>query len=386
MRSITGAALALGLLAVPAVGPASAQDASATELFPGETIRNGAGFPAIAWYQAGEADKPLLVFVPGAHHTARVFYGGHEGASPDDFLASAIAERGYPMLALSYPIDTAESGLTTDHPDFMIRDWGRQTAEIAAGVVAEEGLAPEAVVVAWSMGGKVAQSVHAAFAETDVTLRGFISLAATPALPGMIAITREYPMLPSGYADRRKNFDGWYGQVASNGEAQGRAIVPEDVFKAHYQGDIPINLQGYGQQFRDGAYVMDVLATQEDARPFQFGEFPLVGAIIPNGRGDRRHALVDEAAWALYNANTIFKRYLTGNDVDVKTLDDASWEGLVALTRGIDERLSRPVEGNHFFFMGAEGAEATAKAIDSLVEEFAAVKSDLSQLLGVEIR
>ncbi len=356
-------------------------------LLPGETIEQGAGFPAIAWFQAGDADKPLLVFVPGAHHTSRVFYGGHDGSVPEDFVATHAAELGYPVLALSYPIATATPAITTDHPEFMMRDWGRQTTAIAERFVEANDLSGDVVVVAWSMGGNIVQAVHEAMGESDLDLEGYVSLSATPPIPGLIwHEPLQYPMLEeSGYTDRRNRFDGWYGQVADNGAAQDRPIVSEEVFKTVYQGDIPINLQGYGQQYRDGAFVTDFLATQADGKPFDFQAFPLVGAVVPNGRGDGRHAMVDQASWAIYNANTIYKRYIGGSDIDVNALSDEAWTGLLDLTRGIDDRLSTYVDGNHFFFMGKAGASATAEAIDTLVAEFAAVKSDVGGFLGTEI-
>ena len=352
-------------------GPLAAQDSASTNemsaaaeragLYPGESVEEAAGFPAITHFTAGEPDRPLVVFVPGAHHAARVAYGGHEGARKEDFLAHHLAERGYNVLAVSYPIGLEEGGLPTDHPGFTIRDWGAQVVELAQRTLEERELDGPVIVLGWSMGGKSAQPVFAAAQERGLDLDLFVSLAATPPLPGLIALTREYPMLESGYADRRGDFDRWHAQVAAGGEAQGREIVPEDVFKTQYQGDIPINLQGYGQRYRDGAFVMDPMADMEDAQPFAFDSYPLIAAIVPNGRADARHALTDRAAWGLYNANTLFNRHMA--DVDVDALSDEEWAALTALSDGLDDRLTRRVDGNHFFFMGEVGAEATAEAV-----------------------
>ena len=355
------------------------------QVFPGEKIQEAAGFPAITRFFAGDPERPLIVFVPGAHHTARVAYGGHEGARAEDFLAHWLNKKGYNFLAISYPIDTAEGGIETDHPDFMIRDWGRQAALLAKAAVAEHGLSGEVIVAAWSMGGKIVQSVWEAMRAEGVNMSFYISVTATPPLPGLIVLSRELPMLESGYADRRKDFARWYGQVAANGKAMGREIVSKEIFMAHYQGDIPVNLQGYGQQYRDGAYVMDHLASQADAKPFAYGDFPLVAMLVPNGRGDRRHALTDQAAWSVYNANTLFKRWLSGNKIDVKTLSDEKWTGLLKLSRSLDDRLSVYVEGNHFFFVGEDGARRTADAIAELETRVAAVKAEASALLGVAV-
>jgi pimeloyl-ACP methyl ester carboxylesterase len=358
----------------------------AANLYKGEQIQDAAGFPAITYFVKGDENAPLIVFIPGAHHMARVSYGGHEGYRPEDFLAHWLTSKGYNFLAVSYPIDIARGGMETNHPDFMIRDWGAQAAALARKTIDENGLGERIIVLGWSMGGKCAQSINEAARNEKLNLDFYISLAATPAIPGMIAITREYPMLESGYADRRKNFDGWWKQVASNNKKQGREIVSEEIFKNEYQGDIPINLQGYGQQYKDGAYVMDPLAAQADAKPFNFEDFPLVAMIIPDGRADRRHALVDKAVWSMYNANTIYKRYLSGNKVQVNDLSDAKWQSLLFVTRSVDERLYQTIDGNHFFFVGEPGARATADAVELLEDRVHGLKEELSVILGVEIK
>jgi hypothetical protein len=355
------------------------------DLYTGEKIEKGAGFPAITYFAKGAEGAPLVVFIPGAHHMARVAYGGHKGARKEDFLAHWLNRKGYHFLAVSYPINIDKGGLETNHPDFMIRDWGAQAAALARKKIDQHGLGNRMIVLGWSMAGKVAQSVHEAASKANLQLDFYVSLAATPAIPGMIALTREYPMLKSGYADRRKNFKGWWKQVAVNNKRNGREIVPEEIFGNEYQGDIPINLQGYGQQFRNSAFTMDPMAVQADAKPFAFADFPLVAMIIPDGRGDRRHALVDQAAWTMYNANTVFKRYLSANKVNVKDLSDAQWHGLLHLTRTIDDRLSYTVNGNHFFFVGENGARATADAVELLEDRVHALKAEVSAILNVKI-
>ncbi len=380
MLNFKGAA-AICLATLASSLPASAEN----HLFPGEKIETAAGFPAITRFIAGDADKPLVVFIPGAHHSARVSYGGHDGARDEDFLAHWLNQEGYNFLAISYPIDLADGGIETAHPDFMIRDWGRQTAELARQYTDAQGLSGEVIVMAWSMGGKIVQSVHAAMKEQDLDLEFYTSVTATAPLPGLIALTRELPMLETGLADRRGNFAGWFKQVAANSEAEGHEIVSEEIFQSQYQGDIPVNIQGYSQQYRDGAYVIDQLAYQADAQPFAFKDFPLVAMIIPNGRGDRRHALTDEAIWTMYNANTVYNSWLSANKIDVNELDDASWEGLVELTRSLDDRLSETIDGNHFFFIGETGAKATAAALAALDSKVAGVKKEASEFLGTTI-
>lgn len=364
---------------------AIAQENTGT-LFEGEMIEEAEGFPAIYKFIAGDKTKPLLVFVPGAHHTARVFYGGHQGSKAENFVSHWVNAKGYNFLALSYPIATSDPAIGSNHPQFMIRDWGKQVAALTKKTIEQYELENRVIVVAWSMGGKIVQSVYEAMQSNGVNLDFYTALTATPPIPGMIAVSREYPMLESGYADRRKNFAGWFKQVAAQGEREGQEIVPESVYMSQYVGDITINQQGYGQQYRDGQYVMDHMASQQDSQAFNFANFPLVGIIAPDGRGDKRHAIVDQASWTIYNANTIYKRYIAGNKVDVNKLTDADWKGVLDLTRNIGSSLFTSVDGNHFFFMGESGARATADAIEQLENKVQMVKKDLASLLGVEIK
>lgn len=368
-----------------AVAAVAQEDAtpSASGLYPGEAVIDTGDFPALIRFVEGrDGTGDLAVFVPGAHHAARVAYGGHEGSREEDFLAAHLAEAGYDVLAVSYPIDLAEGGLDETYPEFTNRDWGRLVARATARTRTEHGLDGDVIVMGWSMGGRSAQSVHEAMASEGIDLDLFVSLAATPALPGMIALTRELPILESGYADRRKDFDGWWQQVAAMSEAEGHEIVPEDVFKTQYQGDIPVTIQGYGQVYRDGEAVLDPSFVTEDAQPFAYDAFPLVGMVIPNGVADPRHALVDRAAWTLYNANTLYKRLL--GDVDLAALDEGQWQELRRISDELPERMARRVEGNHFFFMGSDGAAATAEAVAELHAAANDLREDIASTTGPE--
>ncbi|MEP7247868.1 MAG: hypothetical protein ABI885_29855 [Gammaproteobacteria bacterium] len=50
--------------------------------------------------------------------------------------------------------------------------------------------------------------------------------------------------------------------------------------------------------------------------------------------------------------------------------------------KGVVARLSRYVDGSHFFFLGEIGKAATARHIQDLVTEVAAIRRELSTLLA----
>lgn len=55
-------------------------------LYPGEEVITAAAYPALVKFIKGNPNKPLIVFVPGDFHLARISYG-YPGSDPKDFLS-----------------------------------------------------------------------------------------------------------------------------------------------------------------------------------------------------------------------------------------------------------------------------------------------------------
>ncbi|MFV0385462.1 hypothetical protein [Paracoccus sp. (in: a-proteobacteria)] len=359
------------------------QTALADNLWPGEVRKDAAGYPAVAYFQKGETDKPLIVFIPGAHHAARIAYGGHEGARPEDFLAHHLAQKGYNFLALSYPIATTSGMIGDAAPDFTAEIWGKQIAEISRHVIKDNDLSGELVVMAWSMGGKVVQPAYEALNAAGLPVDTFISLAATPGLPGLIAYSREYDMAATGYATRPNAYPGWLRQLAETAQIGGTdTAIPEGIYVTDYVGDIPIALQGYGQVYRDGAYVFDHLAQALDYGAFEFTNYPYVIVLEGNSTLDARHGLLDRSYWTLYNANTVQTRYQGSMKEVPGALPAANWDQLQNLVHGLSDRLTIQVGGNHFFFVGEAGAARTADAVEEAMQRVDALQAELADLLS----
>lgn len=371
-----GKILAAGALAMLAT------TASGQQLYENESIVDLAGFPAVSYFVAGDADQPLIVFVPGAHHAARIAYGGHEGANGEDFLAHWLTEKGYNVLALSYPIETEGGLIAENRPEFTAQDWGRQIAEATAEIVETHGLDGEIYLAAWSMAGKVIQPAHAALAEAGHPLSAAFSFAATPGIPGIIALTQEFDRAESGYADRVSSYDGWFNQILANQEDDDRPIIPEDIFRSEYVGNISINLQGYGEVYgADGDVTIDHMAQAADYGAFAFDDFPLVVTFQVDQRLDARHAINDQSYWTLYNTHTLFSEFAR-RGVSVNDVSEDAWQDAIALALDAGPRLRVDVGGNHFFFVGEDGARATADGIDEAIEKVRAWNAEIDRIVA----
>jgi hypothetical protein len=134
---------ALAFFILIAYGPAShATEALAIErlppsadLYPGEEMLATNGIETLNYFKAGAPDKPLMIFVPGGFHLARVAYG-YPGGNERDFLAFWLGKRGYSFLGASYP--TGNKVYSEVYPEFSIRDWGQQVATVAKHYVGPE--------------------------------------------------------------------------------------------------------------------------------------------------------------------------------------------------------------------------------------------------------
>jgi thioesterase domain-containing protein len=354
------------------------------KLFSGEELVEAAGYPALANFIPGDPGKALVVFIPGAQHTARIAYGGHTDARTEDFLAQWLVAQGYNFLGLSYPIETRNPVMDKTYPDFTARAWGQQAADIAGRIIEQHHLTRRVIVLGWSMGGKIAQPVSEAMRDKQLELDFFVSLAATVPVTNAISMTKDITMTSGGYADRSDMYHGWYRQLQNNAaDNQRPAIIPEDIYLNDYVGHIPINMQAYGLRYRDGSFVRDHWAAMEDARSYDYAGFPLVTMIMPNDVDDRQHALVDQGNWGFFITSKIWHGYIAGNGVDLSALPEERWQALIDLVRNAPHRLSMEIDGNHFFFVGESGARETARELRLLEHKVHGFKWELGNLLGI---
>ena len=354
--------------------------AYADKLYQGEKHFDVGGYPAVERYFPGDPSKPLVVFSTGAHHTARISYGGHEGARAEDFLAYWLNKLGYNFLAVSYPIAT-ESGFMSGPPtpDFTARAWGQLIAEAAKAATLDNKLSGHVVILGWSMSGKVLQPAFKAASEAGLTVDGEISMVATPGIIGLSPETK-LKMTPSGYADRKDMYVRWLGQLKENNRNNGeREIIPEKIYTSEYVGDIPVALEGFGEVYRSGKFEMDSLLQARDYGAFDFANYPLIAMVTDTSPLDAEHALVDRYWWGFYNAETIFNT-IKRSGTDPAKLSGEKLKSVINFTAKMNSELVLPVEGNHFFYVGEQGASKAANAIDTAIKRLAQFKKELGDL------
>jgi hypothetical protein len=153
------------------------------------------GIETLNYFKAGDQDKQLVIYVPGGFHLARVAYGRTRG-NERDLLAYWLGKRGYSFLGALYP--TGNKAYSKVYPEFSIRDWGKQVATVAKHYADQHGLSGEVIVLGWSAGGRIAQSVYEACEAAGLNMSLYVSLAFTPPVPLLLAAPGAISKAPNG--------------------------------------------------------------------------------------------------------------------------------------------------------------------------------------------
>lgn len=352
-------------------------------LFPGEELKE-AILPQLAFWQDGEEDRPTVVFLPGSTHLARIAYG-HPGSNPHDFLAHWLHESGFPFLALSYPSD--HPVFPTHHPDVTVTDWAESSAALTRDILQEKGRRAQIALAGWSMAGHLCAAFAIAARKLGLDLELFVSLAATAPMPRLAPIGPGFESLtPEGFWDGlgatatgRDRRDRFAAGLAVQSHLAGRTILTLEEWEVYYRCNNPVQLLGSAHRLGPDGSRQDILAAIQDLRTFEFAEYPLVGAIVPESSIDARHALTDGAAWSFVNAQWLYHR--TARSGAIPQLPQSRWQRLLRLSKGLSKRMTRRVAGSHFFFVGEPGAKKTAEYIAELHAESRRLEDELAIVL-----
>jgi hypothetical protein len=369
-------------------------DALTAALYPGEKLETILGWPTVYRFFASDDSKPLLVFVPGAAHNARIAYGVHTGGFQGDFLASWLVLKGYPFLALSYPLESAgeKNLMPPTAPGFRIHDWGRQAAETTKRIVNEHNLSGNVILLGWSMGGKILEPFTAAAKDLGLTVKLFISLAATPGIYGLRGTPPPVERTEAGYATYSGILDRMLHSLHEQNLSSANpsvSVIPDDMYLSDYFGHTPIGLTSWGFRYSEhddgeGNFVADEWEAIEDSRADNFGELPFITAIHGFSPLDIRHVVADKATWGLMLTYKLLAD-IGRSDLDLEggyLMMDDNWTKLIGLVHSAPSRMTSCVHGNHFFFLGERGAKETADVIDSQIQYAEDFKAEFTELLG----
>lgn len=370
-----GLALLLAATAQAQGDPASSTIVRGPSLYPGEEIVQAAGYPALVRFEPGPRGARLVVFVTGGGVLARVAYGPPEGR-PADFLSYWLHREGFSVLAVSYPM--ANPAMEGVFPQFSVRDWGAQTAELVDRYVETHGLPPSVVILGWSMAGRVAEPLAAALRARGIRVDLFVAMAATPPLPNLLPALSELRPAATGLARIEGGYLDWLlSLLADQNRRVGRVVIAPERFVVEFTGDFPIRLAASAMRYEDGRFVPNPAGDAEDTGASNYEGFPPLAVMTHGSPLDPHHALVDQSAWGFYIVQTLATRHLFSRIRDFDALQPAEWRRLLSALHGAPERLTVVLPGNHLFFVGEEGARATAVALKELLSRSQEISAEL---------
>lgn len=341
------------------------------------------GIPILVYRRLGRPGEPLVVFLPGAGHLARVAYG-HPGSRPQDFLDHWLEELGWGLLAPSYP--GGQSAGNRDLAGLSLSEWTEAVGDVVSTAV--QLRSSPIVALGWSMGGRSAPVLADALRARDIPLVFFAPVAASPPIRGLSSVCPATEVFRSdGFWDPQASpVDGttrqalWLKDLAEISAQLGREPITPAAYRAHYISATPYRLM-VEADLRPPQSV----AQPEDTRPPAWASFPLLAPISPADPTDARHALADAATWGFVTVQALLRsRVLPAFQAGLQ-LGSSDWSHLVELFACVPKRLHRHVPGNHFCFVGETGARAVSRALSDLANEAAAVLRELGELVPAPV-
>ncbi len=346
---------------------ASAQN----NLYEGEQLVEVNKVQTLFKFIKGYKNKPLVIFVPGAAHLARISYGFPDGKE-DDFLSYWLHKKGHSFLGVSYPIDNP--AYTKIYPSFNIRDWGNQVATLAKKIIDQNNLSNHVVVLGWSMGGNIEESVGEAFEKAHINVDSFIGLSAVTPISYIgqkIKNLKGNDMLPNQLLDERPFFDVFASLVEEQNKYNGHEIIPKKVFLNEFIGNIPVALAGQGYHFTHNKFEFNIQYSIGDSGVLHFNHTPWIGLINDDSSEIPKITLIDPSAWNYIRSEMLYAQYVSHINMNSNSSNYAATKRI--LTQ-IPQYFSETVHGNHFFFVGKKGARETAQKIELIMQHINVTK------------
>jgi len=349
-------------------------------LYPREQLIEAAGYPALARFEPGRPERPIVVFATGGGVLGRVAYGPPERRAAD-FLCYWLHEEGFASLVLSYPIDS-KGVFGAAFPQFSITDWAEQSAEIIARYVDWNGLHANVIVLGWSMAGRIAEPLHAALLRKGKGVELFVAMAAASALPHTLPGLDHLKPAASGLAAIEGAYLDWLLQcLADQNRAAGHAVLDADGFVREMTGDFPVGLAASAMRYRNGAFAIDPADDAREVGAAKYRDFPPLALMTHASPIDARHALTDRSTWGVYITQRLCEVLVFSQADKLAVLPSERWLPLVERVGDAARRLSATLPGNHMFFLGENGARRTVETLKVLRQTAADVAGEISRLV-----
>ncbi|BBM01144.1 hypothetical protein GL2_12180 [Microbulbifer sp. GL-2] len=335
-------------------------------LYPGEEMLLANGIETLNYFKAGDPQKPLVIFVPGGFHLARVSYGYPDG-DEKDFLAYWFGQKGFSFLGASYP--TGNKVYSKVYPAFSIRDWGKQVAAVAKYYVDKHGLSNEIIVLGWSAGGQITQSVYEASQAAGLDMSLYVSIASTPPIPLLLAAPGAISKSTNGLSKAPQFYELFKRYVTAQNKMNGHVIIPWETFESDVLGEIPVALNAImiASRYEKGNFVQDLDWAIADTGALKFTDFPMVVTISGNKVLDNDHALTDRGNWGLYQVQHLYRNIALPALSKSEKIDPENWQNLMdQFSYATSGALNARVPGNHFFWYGEVGARETVTQVERL--------------------
>lgn len=332
---------------------------------------------AVTETSAHAAVKPLIIFIPGAAHLARISYGFPEGKE-DDFLSYWLYKKGYPFLAVSYPTDNPV--YTKSYPEFNIKEWGDQVATLAKQIITQNHLSKHVVVLGWSMGGNIEESIQESFEKQHVTLDSFIGLSAVSPLSYVgqkIKNNSEQKILPNKLLDESNYFGFFIQLLDEQNQYNNHEIIPAKIYTEQFLGNIPVALQGQGYYLEKNKFEFNLQKYLDDSGAMKFEHTPWIGLINDDALSLPKLTLIDPASWDFLRSEMLYHQYISYMNIDS---DPSKFAVVKRILSQIPQHFSETVHGNHFFFVGKKGARDTAQKIEIIMQHINTTKQNLIKL------
>jgi hypothetical protein len=342
----------------------------------GETFLNAGTTPTLAWLAPGQRDRPLVVFIPGAGHLARIAYGAPD-ADPHHFPAHWFAVHGFSFLALSYPCGHA--AFPHADPGFGVADWATQVAAATAQALDSLRLRrPDVIVLAWSMAGRLLHRMRGALEQRGANLALFVSLDGHPtvadnteALEALLIADRR------GLAALEPLLTHFEQQLEEQRRLNDDEIISSTNYHQDYLAAFPVNLSATRLRHRSGEFVVDLDADVQDTQSLANNPLPPIAAVSGQAPSSADHALLDSSRWAYQAA-----RFLLQNNRCALSHDASPAEHerarLTYVCKQLPAAFCLTVPGGHAFFIGQLGAERLVQAVEKLLGRWEQLLARLS--------